>query len=190
MSWISSLIFWAFCYLNILQMRCWKKATTETWGHMEDVKRWFPICSLDPRPYPTPTFSGSRSFSTDWAESLSEDCLCPKELPDPKLQPLLQNSPHPTFLTDNVEGERPCPSCFSSIQPGVAILASELPVESDWGISWNCITAVPLPPLNSPVVLTPKHSPENSGTEISVSECFPDNLSSDNSMSLADSVHL
>lgn len=155
---------------------------TEPWGDMGDVKRLSPICSSRPRPSPTPTFSGYRSFSTDWAECLSGNCLCPEELPYPYLQPLLQNSPHPTFLTDYVALERPCPPCFCSVQRWGAILASKLHVESDWGINQNCITTVPLPPLISPVVLTPKHSPGNSCTEISVSECLPDHLTSDESL--------
>lgn len=50
---------------------------------------------------------------------------------DPRLQPLLQDSPYPTSLSDWCGIKKALPPCFSSDQLSVAILTSELPVESD-----------------------------------------------------------
>lgn len=176
-------------------MRFWKKARTEPWGHMKGVERLSPTCSSGCRPSSVPTFSGSRSFSADWAESLFEKCLCPKELPDPRLQPFLQYSSQPTSLIDWGGIKKALAPCFSSEQPWGVILA----LSSLWIRLWHrlkpycsCSTSYSTQPaaLIPYSQCFPKCSPGNSCTEISVSKCFPGNPTSDNSMPMTNGVYL
>lgn len=61
----------------------------------------------------------------------------------PRLQPLLQYSPYPTSLTDWCGIKKTLPLCFSSDQPWVAILASELRIRLRHQLEmyFNCSTS-------------------------------------------------
>lgn len=119
---------------------------------------------------------------------LWELCL-PKGAAWPKVTTPLPEHSTPHLLDWLCDTRKVCPPCFSSVQRWVAILASELCVESDWGINQNCITTVPLPPLISPVVLT-----LNTLQEIPALKSLSQNafqiISLQTSLSMADSVHL